>query len=52
VGDDNDDFLRALINVEIPGRNLDLGVWKLLAVTALSFAGMPALFGYLVQAAR
>jgi hypothetical protein len=27
-------------------------VWKLLAIAALSFAGVPALLGYLVQAAR
>jgi hypothetical protein len=27
-------------------------MWKLLAVAALSFAGVPVLLGYLVQAAR
>jgi hypothetical protein len=52
VGGDNDDFLRALINVDLPGRDLNPGVWKLLAVAELSFAGVPALLGYLVQTAR
>jgi hypothetical protein len=31
---------------------LNLGVWKLLMVVSLSFAGMPTLLGYLVHAAR
>ena len=52
AGDDNDDFLRSLINADLPGGNLDLGVWKLLAIAALSFVGVPALLGYLVQASR
>ena len=52
VGDDSDDFLWALNNADLPGRDLDLGMWKLLAITSLSFAGVPALLGYLVQAAR
>ena len=52
AGGDNDDLLRALINADLPRGDLDLGVWKLLAVVAPSFAGLPALLGYLVQAAR
>jgi hypothetical protein len=52
TGDNNDDLLRALINVDLPGGNLDLGVWKLLTVATLSFTGVPTLLGYLVQAAR
>ena len=52
AGDNNDNLLRALINADLPSRDLDLGVWKLLAVVAPSFAGLPALLGYLVQAAR
>jgi len=39
AGDDNDDFLRSLINADLPGGNLDLGVWKLLAIATLSFVG-------------
>jgi hypothetical protein len=38
--------------VDLPGRDLDLGVWKLLTVATLSFTGVPTLLGYLVQAAR
>jgi hypothetical protein len=52
VGDDNDDLFRALINADLPSRDLNLGMWKLLAVAALSFVGMPTLLGYLTQAAR
>ena len=52
VGDDSDDFLWALNNADLPGRDLNLGVWKLLAVAALSFGSVAALHGYLVQAAR
>jgi hypothetical protein len=52
VGDDNDDLLRALINADLPGGDLDLGVWKLLAIASLSFAGVPTLLGYLVQTVR
>ena len=52
AGDNNDNLLRALINVDLPSKGLDLGVWKLLAVAAPSFAGLPALLGYLVQAAK
>ena len=52
MGDDNDNLLGALINTDLPGRDLDLSVWKLLAVAALSFVGVPALLGYLVQASR
>jgi hypothetical protein len=44
--DDNDDFLHTLINAD-----LDLGMWKLLAIVALSFVGVPALLRYLVQVA-
>ena len=51
AGDDNDNLLRALINADLPGGDLDLGVWNLLGVAVLSFAGVPALLGYLVQAA-
>jgi hypothetical protein len=51
AGGDNDDFLQALINVDLPGRDLNLGVWKLLAIAALSFADVPTLLGYLVQTA-
>jgi hypothetical protein len=51
-GDDNDDLLRTLINADLLGGDLDLGVWKLLAVATLSFTGVPTLLGYLVQAAR
>jgi hypothetical protein len=36
----------------LPGGDLGLGVWKLLAIMALSFAGVPTMLGYLVQAAR
>jgi hypothetical protein len=49
--DDNDNLLRMLINADLPSGNLDLGVWKLMAVAALSFAGMPTLLEYLIQAA-
>jgi hypothetical protein len=52
TGDDNDDFLLSLINTDLPSEDLDLGVWKLLAVTALSFANVAVLLGYLIQAAR
>ena len=45
AGDDNDDLLRALINADLPSRDLDLGVWKLLAIVALSFAGVPGFSG-------
>jgi hypothetical protein len=50
--DDNDVLLRALINADHLGRELNLGVWKLLAVASLSFTGVPTLLGYLVHAAR
>jgi hypothetical protein len=50
--DDNDDLLRALINANLPGGDLDLGMWKLLAVATLSFASVSTLLEYLVQAAR
>jgi hypothetical protein len=49
--DDNDDLLRALINADLPSWDLDLGVWNLLAVMALSFASVPTLLRYPVQAA-
>ena len=52
AGDDNDDLFRARINADLPCEDLDLGVWKLLVVMALSFVGVPTLVGYLVQAAR
>jgi hypothetical protein len=52
TGDNNGDLLWALINADVPSGDLDLGVWKLLAVVALSFAGVPTLLGYLVQAAK
>jgi hypothetical protein len=52
AGYDNNDFLRALINMDLPGGDLDLGMWKLLAVVALSFTDVPPLLKYLVQAAR
>jgi hypothetical protein len=52
AGGGYDDFLRALINADLPSGDLDLGVWKLLAVAALSFASVPALLGYLIQVAR
>jgi hypothetical protein len=45
--DDNDDFLWALINADLLGRDLDLSAWKLLAVAALSFADVPPLSGTL-----
>lgn len=49
--DDDDDLLRALIDADLPGGDPDLGVlWKLPAVAALSFAGVPALLGYLGDA--
>jgi hypothetical protein len=50
--DDKDDLLRTLINVDLPGGDLDLGVWKLLAIASLSFTGMPTLLKYLVQTSR
>lgn len=50
--DDDDDLLRALIDADLPGGDPDLSVlWKLPAVAALSFAGVPALLGYLGDAA-
>lgn len=50
--DDDDDLLRALIDADLPGGDADLGMlWKLPAVAALSFAGVPALLGYLGDAA-
>ena len=52
AGDDNDGLLRVLINADLPGEDHDLGMWKLLDVVALSFAGVPMLLGYLVQAIR
>ena len=52
AGDDNGNLLWALINTDLPGGDLDLDVWKLLAIVALSFAGVPTLLEYLVQAAR
>jgi hypothetical protein len=52
AGDDNDDLLWALINADLPDEDLDLGMWKLMAVAALSLAGVPMLLEYLVQAAR
>jgi hypothetical protein len=52
AGYDNDDFLRALINMDLPNGDLDLGMWKLLVVATLSFTDVPTLLGYLVQAAR
>jgi hypothetical protein len=51
-GGGEDDFLRALIDADLPGKDPDLGVlWKLPAVAAFSFAGVPALLGYLGDAA-
>lgn len=51
-GGEEGDFLRALIDADLPGRDPDLGVlWKLPAVAAFSFAGVPALLGYLGDAA-
>jgi hypothetical protein len=38
--------------VDLLGEGLNLGMWKLMAAAVLSFAGMPTLLGYLVQAAR
>jgi hypothetical protein len=52
AGDDNDNFLWALIYMDLPGGGLDLGVRKLLAVAVLSFIDVPTLLVYLVQAAR
>lgn len=50
--EEEDDLLRALIDADLPGGDPDLGVlWKLPAVAALSFAGVPALLGYLGDAA-
>jgi hypothetical protein len=45
AGDDNDDLLRMLINTDLPSGDLDLGVWKLLAVAVLSFVGVPTFLG-------
>ncbi|RLN08196.1 hypothetical protein C2845_PM11G24280 [Panicum miliaceum] len=51
-GADDDDLLRALIDADLPGGDPDLSVlWKLPVVAALSFAGVPALLGYLGDAA-
>ncbi|CAM0147348.1 unnamed protein product [Urochloa decumbens] len=51
-GAEDDDLLRALIDADLPGGDPDLGVlWKLPAVAAFSFAGVPALLGYLGDAA-
>lgn len=51
-GAEDDDLLRALIDADLPGGDPDLGVlWKLPAVAAFSLAGVPALLGYLGDAA-
>ncbi|KAG8072594.1 hypothetical protein GUJ93_ZPchr0006g43043 [Zizania palustris] len=51
-GGEEDEFLRALIDADLPGRSPDLSVlWKLPAVAVASFAGVPALLGYLGEAA-
>jgi hypothetical protein len=50
TGDDSDDFLWMLINADLPIGDPNLGMWKLLAVAALSFASVPVLLGYLIQA--
>jgi hypothetical protein len=51
-GGDEGDFLRTLIDADLPDGDPDLGVlWKLPAVAAFSFAGVPALLGYLGDAA-
>jgi hypothetical protein len=50
--DDDDDLLRALIDADLPGGDPDLRVlWKLPAVAAFSFAGVPPLLWYLGDAA-
>jgi hypothetical protein len=51
-GGADDDDLRALIDADLPGGDPDLSVlWKLQAVAALSFTGVPAMLGYLGDAA-
>ncbi|KAL6633453.1 hypothetical protein ACP70R_026124 [Stipagrostis hirtigluma subsp. patula] len=51
-GGEEGDFLRALIDADLPGGDPDLSVlWKLPAVAAFSFAGVPALLGWLGDAA-
>jgi hypothetical protein len=45
VGDDNDDFLQALINAGLPGEDLNLGVWKLLAVAMSPSLACPCYSG-------
>ncbi|CAN6253105.1 unnamed protein product [Urochloa humidicola] len=51
-GAEDDGLLRALLDADLPGGDPDLGVlWKLPAVAAFSFAGVPALLGYLGNAA-
>jgi hypothetical protein len=45
AGDDNDDLLRALINADLPGGDVDVGVWNLLVVAVLAFARVSALLG-------
>jgi hypothetical protein len=45
AGEDNYDLLRALINADLLGGDLDLGVWKLLVVATLSFTGVLVLLG-------
>ncbi|KAF0931245.1 hypothetical protein E2562_002593 [Oryza meyeriana var. granulata] len=51
-GGEKDEFLRALIDADLPGRSPDLSVlWKFPAVALASFVGVPALLGYLGEAA-
>jgi len=50
--DNDDDLLRALINADLSGGDLDLAMWKLLAIVVLSFVGVPVLLEYLTQTAR
>ncbi|KAL6912041.1 hypothetical protein ACP4OV_000846 [Aristida adscensionis] len=51
-GGEEGDLLRRLVDADLPGGDPDLGVlWKLPAVAALSFAGVPALLGCLGDAA-
>ncbi|KAI4982202.1 hypothetical protein ZWY2020_022694 [Hordeum vulgare] len=51
-GGEDDELLRSLLDADLPGRSPDLGVlWKLPAVAAFSFAGVPALLGCLGDAA-
>jgi hypothetical protein len=52
AGVDNDDLLWAFINADLPSGDLNLDVWKFLAIAMLSFASVSTLLGYLVQAAR